>query len=494
MKSSFVLILLSFCIAFYPAAAGAQGKQYTFKKGQVVKVAGKFCGLVSGKWIGVKRVSKKSKRYVKDTTAGKRCKKLLGPKLVKGRGLSVLPSLTALVKEQSSASTVSGVAPTLSEISPIVKTLFWNDGEVDAIRIGEPSSQQCGNFFSGTTDGASAGLLGCYGVESFGRAFQAVLDGTAGTCYMSRVASQGALASGGLDLIDGELPPGGITRLFAPPSGNKARVIKINIEGFPGEGAQTGFLVVDAESKLASEGNQYAYTSYFCNPGASTPTNYERTTITLDGRFKLRGFNTNGASQFENTIEAALTQSGSNVVFDLSKQRSARSAMDDGAASRFKAVVTLNPDGTLDLRSKEREGSAQREVAAKSRITGSDITTLRVLESALRSRFDATPLTSAFEFRDSAYVSAPNNTLLVDVPENVLSAPFFSADAEVEPSFSGKSCSVDADITLRLDFGVPAMAAIAEECETRQLPNQSFCFSNEDIGAALTQYPNKCVG
>jgi hypothetical protein len=486
--------LLGLALFISVDTASAAPKRYSFKKGQLVKVTGKYCGLIDGKWTGVK---KSGKSYVIDGSAGSRCKKLLKPGFVKNRGITALPVLAGIVKQRTSparSAAVSGTPPTLSEIPAIVKNLFWINGEVDAIGSGSPNGEQCDDFFHGNADGDSSGLLGCAGVESVGRAFQSVLDGAASTCYMSRVATTSAFASGGIEVIDGRLPGGSITKLFSAPDGASSRTVKVTLSGFPGGGNQTGFLVIDSQEKLARDGNQYGYTAYFCNSGSSTPTSYERATVTLDGRFKLGGYNRDSNHEFKNQVEAALTQSGSSIIFDLSKSRVAKAEAEDEAGNRFKVQVSVNPDDTIDSKVTERTDASRRKIVSTARFTGTDIATLRVAESASKARFDENRRDAAFEYRDSAYVSAPTSALLTEISESALDGTFFETEGEVEPNFSGKSCSADADVTLRLDFTVPALAAIAQECETKRLEDQSFCFSNTDIGLALTQFPLQCGG
>jgi len=497
--------ILAILIAFPLTSSIAAPKQYTFKKGALVKVSPskKRCGVIKGNWTPVKnavngRGKKIAGKYVKDTTDKTRCKGLIKPGLLKNRGIALLPNLATLVKQRPSGSrlaAVSGNPPTLNEIPGIAKNLFWLNGEVDAIGTGNPTTGQCDDFFHGNADGESSGLVGCTSVESVGRAFQSVLDGASGVCYMSRISSKAALDSGGVAVIDGSLPAGQIINLFSTPPGNSSKTVKVVIAGFPqGGGGQSGFLVIDSEAKLNQDGNQYGYTSYFCQEGQSTPSNYQRTTLSLDGKFELSGYNSEGTNEFKNLVEASIIQSGSNIVFDLSKSRKAKSEAKDAAGNRFKVQISVNPDNTINSQVKERRGETRSEVVSKSRFKGSDITNLGVLELASRYKFDENQRTAALEYRDSAYVSAPGSALLNDLSDSALDDQFFQSEGEVEPNFKGKSCSAEADVTLRLDFSVPQLAAIVAECETRRLERQSFCFANSDIGTALTQFPQKCGG
>ncbi|MFM1848586.1 MAG: hypothetical protein RL417_2060 [Pseudomonadota bacterium] len=505
MKIARTIAIFAILIAFPLASSVAAPKQYTFKKGALVKVSPskRLCGAIKGKWKPVKNaVNRRGKKiagkYVIDSNLKTRCAGLVKPGLVKNRGIALLPSLATLVKQRPSGAqlaAVSGTPPTLNEIPALVKALFWPNGEVDAIGTGTPTGEQCDDFFYGNADGDSSGLVGCTSVESVGRAFQAVLDGSSGVCYMSRIASKAALDSGGVEVIDGSLSAGQITKLFSTPSGSSSKTVKVVISGFPGgAGGQSGFLVIDSEAKLNRDGNQYGYTSYFCQQGQSSPRNYQRMTLSLDGKFKLSGYNSEGDHEFKNLVEASIRQSGSNIVFDLNKPRVAKSEAKEDSDNRFKVYVSVNPDNTIDSKVKERRGDSRSEVVSTSRFTGSDITTLRVLELASRYKFDDNRRTAALEYRDSAYVSAPGSALLNDLSDSALDDSFFESEGDVEPNFQGKSCSAEADITLRLDFSVPELAAIAAECETKRLESQSFCFANSDIGTALTQFPIKCGG
>jgi hypothetical protein len=479
----------------------AEGQQYTFRKGQVVNVSGKFCGLLQGKWQPVK---KQGRRYVPDTSATKRCAKLLSPTALKKKGLGGLPSAAALLKSKKGGSAriseASGTPPLLKAIPDVqggVKNVFWASGVVDRIGAGTPSGSDCNDFFVGATDGSSGGLLSCFSVQGVGYSFQNILEGSGGTCYMKNVSKQSLIDAGAVVVTDGSLPSGGIESVFSPPEGSQDRIVKVVISGFGGGAGETGFLRIDAAGKLASAGRQYGYTSWFCNNGQPTARNRERVTVSLSGAFEYSGVSSEGGSVFSNTIRAQLLQSGSSVTFDPAQERSSSSQGEISGGSSFKSSVTLTSENLIKTKVYDAFGGIARKNYSVARFSGSGLSSFRVIEMALKNADTFGQFQGGFEFRGdptNRYVSAPSNALTSALSTvDLQTDEFYQQPANVDVDLSSLSCSAEADVTLQMNFSNPALQRVAQLCESERLEDMNFCFQDPSITQALLQYGPSCM-
>jgi len=503
-KASYIPIALSFLagLSLLSTAAEAQAKKYTFKKGQLVNVTDGLCGVVNNKWTAVK---KSGKSYILDTKKKSRCRSLLSPTALKKGGLSKIPSAASLMKTNSQTAGVaepSGTPPILKDIPTTaggIKGIFWTPGVVEAITAKAASPAQCSQFFVGQSDGTSAGVVGCYSLQGVGYAFQNILEGSGGTCYMKGVSND-ALLNNGITISDGSLPDGKLANVFAAPSGNKDRLVKAVIGGFGGGGSpsQTGFIQVDSSSKLASGGLQYAYTSWFCDDGATTPSNKERVTVGIDGKFQYAGINEQNGMSFSNTITAYLATAEGSVGFDVTRERSSESYGQFGTSS-FKGLVTISADNFITSKTYDNFGSGAHKHYAKSQFTGSSIADFRVPQSAVKDQFDAFNQAhqGAFEYRQDVarYVSSPANSLLSEVSSVDFSADtFYQAPDTVTPDFSGLSCTADAEVTLQMNFMSPALQQVGMACAQERLSNMNFCSSDATVNAAFMSFTQACSG
>jgi hypothetical protein len=458
-------------------------KTYKFKKGQLVKVSGKQCGLIANKW---KPVKKSGKSYTVDKKGGRRCATLLTPAALKKSGLASIPSAAGLLKSssQTSALAVSGNPPAVKNIPTLgVKNVFWTPGLVDAITAANPPSQsQCGEFFHGTSDGQSAGMLGCYSVQGVAYAFQSILEGGSSACFMKNVPTQANVDSGGVQVIDGSLPGGDITKLFSTPTGSKARVIKVVINGF-GDQNEHGFIKINSQASLDKKGQQYAYNLWFCKEGQTTANNYEETSVSLAGEFKYFNVFVEGTNEYQNQIAAYLTKTATGVEFDTTKERTAQTAGEFQGAN-FKSLVMLLPNNTITTKVKESFNNFGRSNYGVSEFSGSGISDFAVRAAAIKDVFSNQTQEAGIEYRDTVYLSAPSSTLKSELAKvDIATDPFYTEAGTVTPDFSDKSCSQEADVTVQMNFSVPSMQAIGQTCSAQQLQNMDFCRGNEIIAA-----------
>lgn len=484
-------IMSAFCVAFvWNLTQGEAQTKYSLKKGQLVKVSGnQLCGLIKSKWTPVK---KSGKKYVVDKKNKSRCKTLLAPSSLKKSGLAQIPDAGGLVKARTGAAAlaVSGTPPIIKDIPTLgPKNVFWSGGFIDTLAAAStPSQEQCQEFFTGATDGSSSGMLGCYAVQGVGYSFQSILEGATSACLMKGFPTKQNLDANAISVVDGSLPNGDITQLFSIPQGAKDRVVKVVISGFGEQGGQTGFIKIHSAKKLGAKGNQYAYNLWFCNDGQASANNYEETSVSLGGEFKYLNVNVMENNKFSNEISASLTKVGSNIEFDLSKERTAASTGEFQGAS-FKSFVTVYPDNTIATKIKENFNGFARSNYGVATFTGTGIADFRVQAAALKDVFATQSMQAGLEYRDTLYVSAPAAGPVGELSKvDIATDPFFTQEGSVTPDFSDKSCSADADVTISMNFSSPLLQQVFMACQSQRLEQMDFC-RNEELFAAQS----KCV-
>jgi hypothetical protein len=458
---------------------------YKLKKNQLAKVAGKQCGLIGNKW---RPVTKKKKAFVIDKRGGKRCASLLTPATLKRSGLASIPSASELLKSraQSSALAVSGDVPAVKDIPTLgVKEVFWTPGFIDSLTTSNPpTQQQCGEFFHGSSDGQSGGMLGCYAIQGVAFAFQSILEGGNSACFMKNVPTAQNLASGGVEVVDGSLPGGDITKLFSVPSGSQGRVVKVTIRGFGGQD-KYGYIRIDGQAVLDRKGLQYAHKLWFCDEGRESANNYEETSVSLTGEYRYSNVFVEGPNRFKNEIAAALVKVDSGLSFDTARERVAR-ATGEFQGAHFKSLITLLPNNTLTSKVKESFNNFGRSYYSVAEFSGSGISDFAVRAAAVNNVMLDSSQEAGIEYRDTMYVSAPAIALKDELAKvDIATDAFYDESADVEPDFSDTSCSQDADVTLQMDFSIPSMQAIGQQCQGQQLRNMDFCLDEELVGAFI---------
>lgn len=496
--------------AFTLSNADAQPK-YSLKKSQLQVVSGdQICGLIKSKWTPVKKAGK---RYVVDSKNKSRCKSLLAPTSLKKSGIASIPSASGMLKARSSAAMleVVGSPPLLKDIPTLgAKNVFWSSGLIESLNASiAPTQAQCQEFFHGIQDGQSAGMLGCFATQGVGYSFQSILEGGNSACLMKGIPTKANLDSNAISIVDGSLPDGDITKLFSPPSGASDRLIKIVIEqaggapgGNPPSGSggappadgggsgskQYGFIRIHSSKKLAANGLQYGYNMWFCQDGQSTPNNYEETSVSLSGDYKLLRVHVAGTNKFQSEISAFLTKVGADITFDLTKERTARST-GEFMGSNFKSQVSVLPDNTITTKVKESFNGFGRSNFGVASFSGSGLADFSVRSAAIKDAFFTQTRQAGIEFRQPAYVSAPDTGLVAKLADvDLVTDPFYTESGAVTPDFSDKSCTAEVDVALSMDMSNPLLMQVFMGCANDRLSNMDFCRSAE-----MFQAQSKCA-
>lgn len=421
--------------------------------------------------------------------------------------LRELPSIAELAGsregiENISMSTISGTPPKIVDIPAYpTKNVFWN-GEIDAILNGDPTPEQCANFYAGINDGDPAGLSACYVTSGVGEAFQNILSSGSSLCYTKNSATEENFNNGGISIVSGSLPENDITKLFmaAQSADRIVKVVPINLSEEDSENVQGEeehsediFVRIHSADSNASDGFQYRVDFWFCS-GGEYADDAEEIQISKSGEFRSVGYGTQGggAHRFEVFGGLARNDEGQ-LIFDPGQERTAQVTVVHDNFS-FKSSMTLSPDNLIKFKSYNEEEQTDffRGGYQVAQFEGNRVTDLRVLAGAMKDD----ELQNSFEYREgqfAGYVTAPESTLkklLKDVDLN--SDPFYDGIGELNSDTSAFRCDEQVDIEVQMDFSVETMQAVAALCEADRLDGMNFCHEDEEIRQAEEDSFEEC--
>jgi len=495
MKKTTFLIIISLFIANSSFA-----QPVSLKKNQVTKVGKVLCGVIAKKWVNVKKSGKKYLVVKKANPNSKKvCSKLLKPGSVKN--LNSLPSASTVInsnkktkaKAFAGIKAVSGTPPTLSEIrtNGAIPT-FWRSGVISGILSGSPTQQQCNEFFSSDLDGASGGFSACYLTQGVGQSVSEIARAGNVLCYMKNFPKRDIVNAGAVTLVSGSYPGGNIENLFSVPSGSRAKVVKV-ILSQGSEGASNMFLRINSVSQNEASGDQYKFDFWACE-GDPTPQEHETSRITAGGEFITKSVSTSDEGLYSSSVRGFLILEAGKLVFDASRDRTAET-IGVRSNSNHKSFITINSSNEVSSKSYDAFGSFEpRKSYSVSNFSGSGLTSLRFLEGAYKElQQGERTYSSAIEYRDSFYTSAPNNPYLESVNSINFATDSFYATAPSLTDNSELSCSATADVVVGLDMDNAAMIAVANECEGDRIDGSiDFCSSN-DLQTAQQNYRSVCT-
>lgn len=482
----------------------------TLPRGQVQTVTNDnksyLCGAPVSKWIPVKKIRGTSYLQISSPNVAHKiaCAKAIPRGALKS--LSQLPDVKALTKASSTsaravpgivlAKAVSGTAPVIPSVPSLDATqLFWRTGVISSINSGSPSPEDCNEFWGGNSDGASSGQTACYMLQDVGQSIGNIIQSGNSLCYFKQVPNSSVFSSGAVEIVRGSLPTGGVTKLFDSPTGNRARIIKIEFPGEGGNGQPRFYIRVAPRTELDSGGNLYKFDLWDC--AGNTITSREASVVRLNGDFVSSSAQNDERGIFENTIRGFLTSTGQGISFDTSRNRTISSIYASADDRTSNSNITVTPDN--EIISKQR-ASSSNEISSSysiSTFSGSSVAELRFLSGATKMSFtrggNASNFSGSSEFRDTFYAAAPNSSYATRVASYNLAGDSFYAGSIAEPTtnFSGLSCSPTVDIELSMDMSHPVMEAIRNDCEGVRLDNFNMC-STSAIGEAAGNFGLYC--
>lgn len=420
-------------------------------------------------------------------------KKFLRTQAKAGKLLQKLPLASKAVntKKKAGASILdtSGTPPLLVNIpDSSIKNLFWSNGVIDGLNATPSDSASCNQFFGSSIDGESAGNGACYLAQNVGYSFQTVLESASSFCYMQKMstAPAGVTITGANSVYEALRPKSDVTE----------KIIKASITGFPGEGAgsQTIFFVIPGQATNVTDFNIYRHKLYFCN--GTTPIGKEEAIIKNNLEYSLFQINKSGGfGTFSSTVKSRITLDENNkIIFNPSTDKEVSMAGLGGFCTYNKAEMTIKAGKIKQKSMDDCGGPEPRKAYSVLRYTGTSIQTLRFQEGGNKDNFG----TTITEYRDTRYVSSPNNTEFNSDLSlvNFNTDPFFDGAPVLDTAdFEAFDCSrTDADATITMNFANPQLLAHTVSCNDRSLSGMNFCREDPEVASAEAAAYGICTG
>jgi hypothetical protein len=309
---------------------------------------------------------------------------------------------------------------------------------------------------------------------------------------MKNAGSAGGAASGAITINSGSVS-GGIKNLFATPSGSSSRLVKVTTSG---EEASTMFIRVFSASQNEAAGNQYKFEFWACE-GDDTPQEFESTRITAGGQFISQNINTfdGGSGIGQGTITGFLSSEGSELVFDLSRDRTAQFTGLPGQGGSFKSSIIINGDNQVFTKVSQDFGGSVRKGYSAARFDGAGLTSLRFYEGAFKEQHSFGTYTGGLEFRDTAYLSSPASgyVALLDSVD-LTTDSFYTANVSTPTIPAQANCNANADVEVTMDMSNTFMQQVAQDCEGERIDGQIQICSSNSVNQAMNQFQTACGG
>jgi len=413
--------------------------------------------------------------------------------------LGSLPDVGTIVQStEDSSLSFTGTPPTIPEIPGLgADEIFWRPGVIQALINSTADAQQCSEFHIGQNDGDSGGLNSCVQAQTIGQTFEPIMIAFQPMCYMKRGMTEANLDAGGIQITQGELPGDDITRLFKPPQGDTARLVRINRPG-----AETFFIRISSINQNNEANNQFQATVWICTGGA-TARKFWIASVSNDGLFSAETGDLEDAEAggFHTVVSAYLTGANQNQVnFDTSRSRLLQAEYEEPAGVfKFKNEVSLDTDlVTSKVYGIYNSGTDLAKIFTASEISGTSVAELRFLQGAF-TRIDqngANPpsaSTGASEYRDTYYASAPANSMVSLVTGfDFDSDIFWDSEPAVSLDMTPFPCDAQPDIEILMDLSNQTLLDSLADCEAMRIPEMLFCDSTE-INQAESNWPAVCL-
>ncbi len=490
-------------------ALPANAANLSLKKGEQksVKVNGRkvVCGFqrAKGKWVVVKKVGSKFSIVANPAAKEKAaCGKFLSSKLAKS--LTNLPGVSTLIRSKRLPSSnaniqdVSGEPPAMVDINDIGVGIFFRSGVVETLRDA-PEPNSCGEFFIGANDGESAGYEGAATVEDIGYTFEPLLRSGSNICYARSLASQENLDSGVLTVDAGELPNGQIAGLFKEPSGENARLVKLKFTKNQ-EVQRSSFIQLTSAQENRNKAQHFGYSFWTCgtNSEGESVKVYEQGVVKLDGTYEVHRVGNDEYGTFDATTSGRLKIEDGELAFDPAVSRTAEvKYLSISEMNRFKASLAVGSDGELSEHFLNLYRGRLSKKFLVANVTGDNLQNAAVTEAAFKDQLVETDLSSrdfssALEYRDSGYRSAPNNALLSKVADEPLTGSFYEEIGEVDFNSSEFDCNATPDIEVSVNLDLDGAQEIVASCSDEADQVNNFTRENDTLRAILDGYDDDC--
>jgi hypothetical protein len=372
------------------------------------------------------------------------------------------------------------VAPTVSSIGETY-SYFWPETLISDINTNWSSSDpdqknNYRNLFWGkdySTPGPG-GNGACQMAMSSAEALGKVLEGAGTMCYMKALPS---IPSGVT------ISSGSAADLFKQGTADKK--IRVTVTNMPtNRPSFTVNFTIKGSSTVGSD--VYGYDVHFCQ--GSTVTNTESATVNKStGLVTMTSDMKEGPNNYgSNTVTAHLTNDGSNIAFDLTKDRTAIS-YGSYSLQEYRGKVIISGDNTItNFRLNTGDGYSNKDFSRAS-FLGSSMTTLQFLQGAYKglgewssNQFSYAGATdyqtvNSGSYQGTYYVALdPANSALAQSSDftsvDLATNDFFAGSAPAAPSYDDTALCTNwtPDISVTMDFANSAVLAVQSECESGQ--------------------------
>lgn len=386
----------------------------------------------------------------------------------------------------------SGTPPTIVSLGEAgIKDVFWAPGFIDEVNStgGALNQTQCEQFFGLGADGQSGGFLACNLAQNVAHSFEIILQGEVSMCILRAMTT----AQSGVS-VDGAAS---VAEALTPNSDNTPKLIKVAFGGFPGSGGpgEPGvYITVPGAETNKLNDNLYEQTLYFCQGGAN-PMGRENAVIKKSLLYTTsQMFFHPGIVAYLSSISSPITLNGNGgIIFDPETEKTMTTdyvGLGGGTCDYNKVEMAFDSRKIKQKVVNKCFGDPSSSYAVL-RYSGSTMSNLRFIEGGAKDSF----VTSITEYRDSSYVSAPdNNEFVADLAEVDLTEDFFTEEPQIDTTeLTSFDCSrTDIDATITLDFTSPALQEKLFACQSGTLSNLDFCQSDAEVNTAAIKAFNEC--
>lgn len=276
--------------------------------------------------------------------------------------------------------------------------------------------------------------------------------------------------------------------------GASSHVVQVNVQNSQGQGpGDTIFIRVLGTSEAPTG---YQAQLWFCDSG--TVNGYETFAVNSStGAFTSTTVETSNSNTFVGIINASLTSSGGEFVFDPAQTRSAEVYFSGGSIN-FKGLVNIPSGGSLTAQASESEAgmsSVNNKHSIFANYSGNTMGTLRFSESGFAFEQNFTGgsqnVVGACEYQTTKYSPVSSGSLFTSASGEDFSNSIFTTDISTYTALvsakSSFSCSQTPDVVVSMDMSSTGMQAVQSQCDN---PFQEMNFCD---GSAVSSVREKVI-
>lgn len=407
----------------------------------------------------------------------------------RGTLIAKLPPATNSVsikraKASFNAQDVTGTPPALVSLKNLsLKNMFWQDGVIDDINGGSPSTNSCQQYPGKQVDGESAGQFACYLAQDLARSFEIALKGENTFCYLRKMisAEEGVTVSGASS----------VAKALAPNKDNTPKLVKVEISGMPIGGNPDIFFVISGQATNKANNNYYEHSLFFCEGGAN-PIRYENGKISKNFVYQVHSIDADPShGDSTSLISSKIALVDGKLIFNPNADKEI-SAASSGHSCTYAELSATFKNGKIKQKSNSLCSGNQRASYSVLKYAGQTVNALRFREGAVKTQ----GFTNITEFREDRYVSAPQNAEFnSDLTQvDIGSDPFYASPPNIDKSILNTfDCTrTDQDATIFMDFSNQYLDEYTASCKDKSLQDMNFCRQDSDLSQAENNFHTVC--